>query len=90
MNHGCKNIARPGAQPRILVVEDDSDLALLLAYNLAAEGYVVESVERATRRNFAWPRTRRTLSSSTGSCRASPASRFAGGSEPARTPAGCR
>ena len=46
MNQGRKNIARPGAEPRILVVEDDSDLALLLAYNLEAEGYVVESVER--------------------------------------------
>ena len=32
--------------PRILVVEDESDLALLLGYNLEAEGYVVESVER--------------------------------------------
>ncbi|MBV8135274.1 MAG: phosphate regulon transcriptional regulator PhoB [Deltaproteobacteria bacterium] len=41
-----KDIARPGAEPRILVVEDDSALALLLAYNLEAEGYVVESVER--------------------------------------------
>jgi CheY-like chemotaxis protein len=28
------------------VVEDESDLALLLAYNLEAEGYVVERVER--------------------------------------------
>ena len=46
MNQTGKNIARPGAEPRILVVEDDSDLALLLAYNLEAEGYVVESVER--------------------------------------------
>jgi two-component system phosphate regulon response regulator PhoB len=46
VNQGRKNIARPGAEPRILVVEDDSDLALLLAYNLEAEGYVVESVER--------------------------------------------
>jgi two-component system, OmpR family, phosphate regulon response regulator PhoB len=32
--------------PHILIVEDESDLALLLAYNLEAEGYVVESVER--------------------------------------------
>ncbi len=32
--------------PRILVVEDESDLAMLLAYNLQAEGYVVDSVER--------------------------------------------
>ena len=41
-------ITRPNASssPRILVVEDESDLALLLAYNLEAEGYVVESVER--------------------------------------------
>ena len=90
MNQVHKDIVRPGAEPRILVVEDDSDLALLLTYNLEAEGYVVESVERATRRNFVWPRTRRTLSSSTGCCRASPASRFVGGLEPARTRAGCR
>jgi two-component system phosphate regulon response regulator PhoB len=34
------------ASPRILVVEDESDLALLLAYNLEAEGYVPECVER--------------------------------------------
>ena len=33
-----------GAKPRILVVEDESDLALLLTYNLEAEGYAVESV----------------------------------------------
>ena len=46
MNQTGKNIARPGAEPRILVVEDDSDLALLLAYNLEAEGYAVESVVR--------------------------------------------
>jgi two-component system phosphate regulon response regulator PhoB len=34
------------ASPRILVVEDESDLALLLAYNLESEGYVAECVER--------------------------------------------
>ncbi|MFZ2107852.1 MAG: response regulator, partial [Roseiarcus sp.] len=32
--------------PRILVVEDEADLALLLTYNLEAEGYSAESVER--------------------------------------------
>ncbi len=32
--------------PRILVVEDEYDLAVLLSYNLEAEGYVVDSVER--------------------------------------------
>ena len=41
-------IARPGSAsaPRILIVEDDRDLALLIGYNLEAEGYVVESVTR--------------------------------------------
>ena len=38
--------AGSGAQPRILVVEDEADLALLLTYNLEAEGYAAESVER--------------------------------------------
>jgi two-component system phosphate regulon response regulator PhoB len=39
---------RPGAAsaPRILIVEDEADLSLLLGYNLEAEGYVVENVER--------------------------------------------
>ena len=48
MNQARKEIARPKAAsaPRILVVEDESELALLLAYNLKAEGYLVESVER--------------------------------------------
>jgi two-component system, OmpR family, phosphate regulon response regulator PhoB len=48
MNQARKEIARPkaGSAPRILVVEDESELALLLAYNLKAEGYLVESVER--------------------------------------------
>ena len=52
MNQTRKDIARPGAEPRILVVEDESDLALLLAYNLEAEGYVVESVERGDEAEF--------------------------------------
>jgi two-component system, OmpR family, phosphate regulon response regulator PhoB len=48
MNQGSKENGRliGTSAPRILVVEDDSDLALLLVYNLEAEGYVVESVER--------------------------------------------
>ncbi|MCW2272695.1 phosphate regulon transcriptional regulatory protein PhoB [Rhodoblastus acidophilus] len=37
--------AQRGA-PRILVVEDESALSLLLAYNLEAEGFLVERVER--------------------------------------------
>ena len=48
MNQARKDIARRGAAsaPRILIVEDESDLSLLLGYNLEAEGYVVENVER--------------------------------------------
>jgi two-component system phosphate regulon response regulator PhoB len=48
MNETSKAIARPNAAtaPRVLIVEDEIDVALLLAYNLEAEGYVVESVPR--------------------------------------------
>jgi two-component system, OmpR family, phosphate regulon response regulator PhoB len=47
-NETSKSIARPNvvSAPRILVVEDEIDVALLIAYNLEAEGYVVESVAR--------------------------------------------
>ena len=48
MNESSKSIARPNvvSAPRILVVEDEIDVALLISYNLEAEGYVVESVAR--------------------------------------------
>src|SRR5665213_747204 len=48
MNEERRESARAATStsPRILVVEDESDLALLLAYNLEAEGYVAECVER--------------------------------------------
>ena len=48
MNQARKEFARLGSvsAPRILVVEDEADLALLLAYNLEAEGYVAETVAR--------------------------------------------
>ena len=48
MNVERKDTGRPNAasSPRILVVEDESDLALLLTYNLEAEGYLVERVDR--------------------------------------------
>lgn len=36
----------PGGTPRILVVEDEETLSLLLAYNLESEGFTVECVER--------------------------------------------
>ena len=48
MNQARKPSARAHSAsfPRILVVEDESDLAALLSYNLEAEGYIVEIVER--------------------------------------------
>jgi two-component system, OmpR family, phosphate regulon response regulator PhoB len=48
MNQARRETVRPGAAsaPRILIVEDESDLALLLGYNLESEGYVVENVAR--------------------------------------------
>ena len=48
MNQARKDPIRPGgaSAPRILIVEDESDLSLLLGYNLEAEGYAVENVER--------------------------------------------
>ncbi len=48
MNEERREPARAAAStsPRILVVEDEADLALLLAYNLEAEGYIAECVER--------------------------------------------
>jgi two-component system phosphate regulon response regulator PhoB len=38
--------ATANGAPRILVVEDEAALSLLLAYNLEAEGFAVERVER--------------------------------------------
>jgi two-component system, OmpR family, phosphate regulon response regulator PhoB len=48
MNQVRKETIRPSAAsaPRILIVEDESDLALLLSYNLESEGYMVENVTR--------------------------------------------
>jgi two-component system phosphate regulon response regulator PhoB len=39
-------IRAAAAAPRILIVEDETALALLLAYNLEAEGFIVEREER--------------------------------------------
>lgn len=46
MNEGRGKTSSYTRALRILVVEDDADLALLLAYNLEAGGYVAERVER--------------------------------------------
>ncbi|MBV1700665.1 MAG: phosphate regulon transcriptional regulator PhoB [Hyphomicrobiales bacterium] len=40
-----KETPRAGAVPRILVVEDEAALSLLLSYNLEAEGFVVDRIE---------------------------------------------
>jgi two-component system phosphate regulon response regulator PhoB len=42
---GARGVATTPS-PRILVVEDEAALSLLLAYNLEAEGFVVDRVER--------------------------------------------
>jgi two-component system, OmpR family, phosphate regulon response regulator PhoB len=39
-------VATSSATPRILVVEDEETLSVLLSYNLESEGFVVECVER--------------------------------------------
>ena len=48
MNRTSKDIAHiaVASAPRVLIVEDEAALALLIGYNLEAEGYVVESVAR--------------------------------------------
>jgi two-component system, OmpR family, phosphate regulon response regulator PhoB len=48
MKETSRNVARSSfaTAPRVLVVEDEIDVALLLSYNLEAEGYVVDSVAR--------------------------------------------
>ena len=43
---GSAKSASNGAAPHILVVEDEQALGLLLSYNLEAEGFTVERVER--------------------------------------------
>jgi two-component system, OmpR family, phosphate regulon response regulator PhoB len=48
MSRTSKDIANlaVASAPRVLIVEDEVDLALLIGYNLEAEGYVVDRVER--------------------------------------------
>ena len=45
-NHQITPARRAKAAPRVLVVEDEAALTVLLSYNLEAEGYLVECVER--------------------------------------------
>lgn len=46
MKPPSRPVAPSSTAPRILVVEDEETLSLLLAYNLEAEGFAVECVER--------------------------------------------
>ena len=50
------NAMNPGA--KVLVVEDEEPLALLLRYNLEAEGYAVDVCIAATRPRWRLPRAR--------------------------------
>ena len=45
-DHKTQGMRSASAAPRILIVEDEASLALLLAYNLEAEGFQVEREER--------------------------------------------
>ena len=92
MNRTSKDIAQLAAAsaPRILIVEDEADLALLISYNLEAEGYVVETVARGDEAALRLAETRPISSSWTGCCPACRASRFAGGCGRARRPAHCQ
>ena len=46
LERSARGAATSSATPRILVVEDEETLSLLLSYNLESEGFVVECVER--------------------------------------------
>ena len=72
---------------RILIVEDEEPLTMLLRYNLEAEGYEVET-RRARRRgrHAAEGNDARSRSCSTGCCRACPASNCAAACARGRRP----
>ena len=76
---------------RILIVEDEEPLTLLLRYNLEAEGYEVETVARGDEADTAAARSARPTSwCSTGCCRAFPASSCAAGCGRGPRPRRCR
>ena len=75
MNEMRRDPIRPSGEatlPRILVVEDEADLALLLTYNLEAEGYVAEAVERGDEAELRLVETPPDLLFWIGCCRAFP------------------
>ena len=49
-NGSISSKARPAtAPPRVLIVEDEAALSMLLTYNLESEGYSVEHADRVAR-----------------------------------------
>ena len=76
---------------RILIVEDEEPLTLLLRYNLEAEGYDVDTVARGDEADTQAEGEARPISScSTGCCPACPASSCAAGCARGRKPGRCR
>ena len=76
---------------RILIVEDEEPLALLLRYNLEAEGYEVETVARGDEADIRLARSAaRSRRCWTGCCRAFPASSCAAGCGRGRRARRCR
>jgi DNA-binding NtrC family response regulator len=76
---------------RILIVEDEEPLTLLLRYNLEAEGFEVDSVARGDDAELHLrDHTCRTCPARLDAAGASPASSSAGGCARAATPSACR
>ena len=80
MNQARKDIVRSSAAsaPRIIVVEDESDLALCSPTISRRRATSSRTWSAATKPNSGWPRRRPTLSFSTGCCPASRGSKSAG------------
>lgn len=72
----------PGAQRRVLVVEDDPTIVEAIAARLRAEGFLVQTAPTARPPSRRPPPGTPTCSSSTSCCRASTAWRSAAGSRP--------
>ena len=75
---------------RILIVEDEEPLTLLLRYNLEAEGYEVDTAARGDEAEIKLKEARPTCWCSTGCCPACPASSCAAACARAPRPSGCR
>ena len=76
--------------PKIMVVEDEEPLGVLLSYNLEAEGYQVEIVTRGDEAESGFRRMSPDLLVLDWMVPAFRASNFAGGCACARKPSACR